>query len=609
MKIIIYPTSYYDAVFKMNEVCCQLDDLNGYPYYGQDAFNLLVNNEKSSENIDNIKIISEETYKCLWDCILQDLRYNKDKYIESYWSMANTRAGLFQIQKDDIEGKLNDEKINNIIQKENNAELQSKLEKQLNFVSINVVDKFNKFHYILCALLLYKGKYQLLKKIMNYTDSVPYKYYLVPSSVDDVIEAYIKLFYDDKFYDYEYPFPDIDHMKPYDTVSIWIKKYMVILFLRLYKIPYEYINYSTKIDVSLNPPTDNTDISIWSYRIQDFKRDIELYRKDKELLEAFGLEELYDDNWIKGKKDPNYTPTELLEKLGNKFYKQKITNIKENTLIQDKIDEFNNRVVNRLNKFLFKQYKDIFNNKRELKDTSQPVTHCNIFIPREYFIYKESYAYEFETLIFNEIDSGLYNFTTLHSFSLMQNKKFLLKQENIFKAIDNLKIDKDNFVILNFGLNLRSYSHNDDLKDKLIYLNKEQNKFTYNGIEIKTIKTNYSYDRLLIVIKKEDLPKIEFNDVNENIIYRYKLVETNNLYHIYNSIIDLNSEDNKAIREECEKTNRQNIDLDLNLLSCTYLNAVLKYNKEAKCVIIQEYDYSNRYNPNNLLEVKSFEEL
>jgi len=173
-----------------------------------------------------------------------------------------------------------------------------------------------------------------------------------------------------------------------------------------------------------------------------------------------------------------------------------------------------------------------------------------------------------------------------NSFVVNTSDRYQLKAEEIFPAIDKLKLDKNIHIIINMNLNLGYYI--DVLKVKGL------SETVYDGISIKSID---SYNRQagysVFILEKKNLPYLKFNELTTKELDKYSLkkVEVKYVsdvdYKIYASVINLIDGDKKEVLQEV-KDRYPDKDIDLYVLVMIGLIAEIQWDKDIKMVQIQQ---------------------
>jgi len=575
---IVYPKEYYDTFLEANEVLCERNKRAISRFNNNTIFDIFLDSYQQT-------VISRDTYCFIWKLLLQSLHYDREDLVLSYWRKAHQLCNLF------MQNIYPDYDITDGIVK-NQAEID-KQDKERN--------DFLEFHYALGGLLMYKQKYNIIKELMRFTQSQPPKYVLVPERMQQVIERYMKInrweYYNPVYYEQRYQFPDNYGVNADEMIRIWIKRYLAILFIRQYTLHQHYVNSNPLI--MPQPPEDLSELSRWKDELDGLKYYVNDYLSKKDILENLGLDKLCDSNWFIVNNKAN--PSVLIENFKKQIEDKYNTIKKEQSIDSNKEQEFKEQTIKYLVP-IFEKYKNLFNNNQIENNYNR------YYIKGQYYLLKkEAFAKNQDTsyLNFDSITAEgaaiQFQHYALNSFISMLSQKYFLTEKDVFGAIDKLKINAENFVIIAVGLYLDYFSYL-----QIDGLQKENDKWFYNGIEIIKINnyTNELIKQSLLVLKKEDLPNMIFNKVHTDIIEKYHLERIDNTYNIYVALNDLNKVENKTIKEEVEQNNNQ-ADLSNFVLARVDINVEIQYKLKAKYVQLKVFSqFDDRGKANKLEDVQ-----
>lgn len=110
----------------------------------------------------------------------------------------------------------------------------------------------------------------------------------------------------------------------------------------------------------------------------------------------------------------------------------------------------------------------------------------------------------------------------------------------------------------------------------------------------------------IFVMKKEDLPWINYNEVPEEIRNLYELRELNSEFKIYATVSDLNI--NNTLKEIVQKEARGTIgDIEKQVYQSINFRTTFQFKKSAKIVRVQIKGYfDSERTVNNISDVKKF---
>ena len=115
----------------------------------------------------------------------------------------------------------------------------------------------------------------------------------------------------------------------------------------------------------------------------------------------------------------------------------------------------------------------------------------------------------------------------------MKTKTYLFQPKDIFDAIDKLEVNSEEYLIINFGNYLPYFI--DELKIPELSLNR------YRKTEIFKFE-QFHYQLLgesFFIIKRSDLPNIEYLEIEKEEIDKYELKLLDNDFKLYGSVLDL----------------------------------------------------------------------
>jgi hypothetical protein len=579
-QLIVYPSVYYDTVYEANELLFMRKTIS-VSYFNESALLGLFIDEYQKT------LISNKTYEFLWRSLRQAIYYEREDFVMAYWRKAHQYFNFFlkPVERNyDSSWKL--------INEEDIAKREGER------------TKFLEFHYALGGLLMFLGKYELIKRIINWTNQIPPKYVLVPETMEEVIKKYMSVstvsgYFNPVYYEQQYPFPDVSGVNADNIIQMWIKRYISILFLRQYTL-HDYYTYSNSLRMP-TPPEGLSEKKRWNEELNSLEHFTSEYLTNKVLLDKVGLIELADEKWFEENKKE--TPLKLINSLKSKIDQSVEKKKQEQVIDSTKLNDFKEKTKEIISQ-TFQDYSRLFNVQKI------DANYKSLYFRGRYEVqHKAAFAKDQEMSYMNsdsivaQAVSLEFKFSALNVFILMQNKCFLLKDEDIFKAIDSLKLDTDKFIILAIGLNIHQYS--DILK--VVGLKKDIENWFYNDIQIIEIG-NYMNESVLgsfFIILKDDLPFIIHQEIPKSKVDKYKLERIDDINNTYAAILDFHNNDFDTISEEVTKSTGTQ-DLSKSVLVCVDINAEIRYKMSAKCIqlkAIQQHEV--RDNSNNLLEVRS----
>jgi hypothetical protein len=194
--------------------------------------------------------------------------------------------------------------------------------------------------------------------------------------------------------------------------------------------------------------------------------------------------------------------------------------------------------------------------------------------------------------------------TISETFLMVTTHGYLLKEEDLFKAIDKLKITENpnDFVIISFKNNIEYYIRVPNVQGL--------SKSRYNGVLLIDIWNcnDYIVGNTFFIVKKSELPWLEFKEPASKWGINWKeeemIIQDK---HISAAIIDLHEHPEVSQKLE-EEGNKENLD-DKVLVNIEML-ALVHWKKGAKVIALQTASvYDDRGIPNKLEEVKPFDKI
>ncbi|WP_018675945.1 hypothetical protein [Riemerella columbina] len=510
---VIYPFDLYTITTDLTKEFTKTEDnklqiIGDYVFTGK----LLLSNDFQRAKI------SEQTYSRLWYNIT--LIRNNPNFIGRFW--ANSHQ-YFRFELEQIY-PISHRNENNELTITNEEEIEQRdLERK----------RFLEFHYALGGLLLYSQNYSGLKYLFTYSQSSPPNYVLLPYTMTDIFEWFEYFRNENNHLGNfiglnKYRFPDLDNLGNRGQVTLWICKYICILFIRQYSLP-QTLNYRNTTRQP-NLPDKIYDLYEWKKSLKYFGHCLKSVLKDNRLLEALDLKEIYEKN----EKDIK----SFLSTLENSIDTQ-IGTLKLSTpLSKDKIRKFyassSNIITNGFN-----QYSDIMNkeNSEENDEDLKLSFSGSIILSRKSaFIDNDIPHINYDRAFADSIVRGTIQRYIPNSFITSRTHRYLLNKDNILEGIN--KIIGDTVQVCIVAFNLFSYK----VKDAL-------NKSKYKDKIIHLPSTDFT--NTIFILRKQDLPKIEPLEISEA---EKKLLKLDQPlvkeWNVYGKVIDINLPENKNIKEQ-----------------------------------------------------------
>lgn len=221
-KEIVFPTYFYNAIVSMNRAICTQE---------RKLVSLHNDNIVTQIFIDDFlrTRISQQSYSCMWMCLLEQLFRNRDDLIFQYWTWAHQHYTTV-LSNRLIEGDIADRGIKGLEHTVSAEDVENRENDRF---------EFQLFNTALGGLLLYKECYKLLHDIFYFKQSTfNFSESLIPDSYSRIIDLYLKInqtnYSDIIWLESRYPFIDLrGGVFTNDIIKHWIEKYLAILIIRV----------------------------------------------------------------------------------------------------------------------------------------------------------------------------------------------------------------------------------------------------------------------------------------------------------------------------------------------------------------------------------------
>ncbi|MDF9826220.1 hypothetical protein M2447_000296 [Ereboglobus sp. PH5-10] len=578
-QLIVYPQEYYNAIFEANELLCNRKRKTVSHFNNGIFFDLFLDEYQGT-------MISPETYQCLWRLIVQSISHNREEFVLAYWRKAHQ---FFNFSMREVSPEYDAIESGNL-----KATNQSKIEKRL-----TEREDFLEFHYALGGLLMYMKKYATIREIMRYTQQEPPKYVLVPERMQQIIIRYMQLNKEPPYsflhYTKRYWFPNIYGVNSDETIKIWIKRYLAILFIRQYTLP-EYYVISERLEMP-NPPSELSELNRWKEELGSLRFFIDEYftPPKRNILKILGLDIIATQNWFIKNDKEKYSDliANLKKQIEHKFNKlkreQPVSTIKERRFQEE---------ANKILHVIFDKYIKIYTGSKLDHYKSILIEGRFDILPKTAFAENQDMCYGNADSITAQGVAMQFMYSATNILLLMRPKKYLLLEECVFPAIDKLNVHPSDYVIISVGLNIEYFSYL-----KVNGLSGSRSEWLYKGFNIIEMDA-CGYEPIgqsIFIVKKVDLPEIIFNEPQNKFATKYHLEKINNTYSIYTKLIDLSESDDTEIRDELLKKNPQ-AKLSESVLACVSINSEIRYKFGAKCVQIRLFSQFDDRGKSNTLE-------
>lgn len=475
--------------------------------------------------------ISEETYNWLWRNIYTIC--DKPRLVKMFWANSSQYFD-FRLQSEIADYAYQDAKPVIV----NLGLVEKRIEERRRFLE---------FHYALGGLLLYKKQYKTIKYIFEYSQSQPPKYPLLPETTTEIFQWFE--YFGNEFnhrtpIDFRYYFPELDNLGNRRQVNFWICSYIAVLFLRQYSLHQYYTFQSFTTQPTL--PDDVLELSSWLGSASFFEKCLNNLLSNKELIEDLEFEKIIE---TKREEITSFT-NNLKDAINHEIGQQKLTA----ELSKEKIQNFyskSNEIISKA----FEVYKPIFASKDEEHSKSElklTVTGEKTIMSKSAFTDKDIPHLNYDTVFADAIVTNKIKRLIPNAFSIARTKRYLLNKENILVALSKIISNNNDVIIIgvNIGYQTKEILDASKFKNILIYIPSRE----------------YQSQDALFVLRIKDLPAIEHKDLKEVEKTELQLKCINEELKLYASIIDINKEENKVIKDKWNLENEHdNQDLKVQL--------------------------------------------
>lgn len=390
---------------------------------------------------------------------------------------------------------------------------------KLQYSSSNVKDRFLEFHVMVGTMLYYKKNYEILNYIFTFSNSLPQKFYLIPSTFSSIFQIYKNLSEKNKrMYLLRYHMDGIyDGAGEENKIEGLLINYLALLLVRLNKVNDYNITYSNPMSLPSTGSTieKNTDII---REIQFFKDKINDLRKEENNIILKSLDFTSND-CIKANEILNNYKAEC---------ESKIQDIESHPHISEGKKDYIKDIMistSKLNakKFPLRQKKDkkgeTFIACQQLQLDSQLILSGHDMISSN---------------IGDAIVNSLYiQLNQFYCYQFLLNsavKSYTIPYRNMGEAIKRLRLN-DEFVILALGISPHFFDETEGftIDDKTI---------KFGNIEVENIVSNQNS---LIFMKKELLPYAFATQLSDKDSGNLKMIDTDT--YLYSNIDNLSIDD------------------------------------------------------------------
>lgn len=162
---LLFPSCYYYFVHKVEK---WVFNTNKTSLQYEEVVNLskiMLYAHIRQNNSKCIWLITSETTACIWKSVRDAIDNNMDSMFKYYWQVVNNANMLYRSQLD--------------------ISLSAK-----EYIQYGQ-NEYSKRAFLCCAYLLYMKKYELLKYAVEYSQSIPLKRPMLPNTIDEVFDNYV----------------------------------------------------------------------------------------------------------------------------------------------------------------------------------------------------------------------------------------------------------------------------------------------------------------------------------------------------------------------------------------------------------------------------------
>jgi len=571
-----YPDIFYDFVYKAIEELAILKEKRNHSLEYRTAGSIWLLGEMQGHEISN------KTYVWLWRNILLSVQYQQDDLIVYHWQTAHQffTYNLRYIHE-------NYDHSSGTFQVSNQEEVNKRIAER---------EKFIEFHFALGGLLTYKKRYNCIRRIFNHTNNQPPKYELLPESMYEIFNFYVKVRdpYDRVYtwISHQYSFPDQSGLNADSVVKKWIFSYMAILFLRQYSIV-PYLITMKPLDYPAIPKTQG-EIKNWIDGLDFFKRLVSEHLENKELLVELNLKFITKE-WC-DQNDKVY-PLEFIDEFKSKLQEAYDNNALTLPISEGKISQFEKSTQNIIETVIDEISKISNSNEIEGEVDKWYVNGQRMLQSKDAFSENpEVHHLEFDSFLASVLSRNIVE-GLASTFLYKRTKTYLFKYIDLFNAIDRFELN-NNHVIIAFGVNIENYINQHKIaglsKDKY----KETNIYSFNG--------SHLVNNSMFILRKSDLPFISTKQISNEIIEKYSLKPISEKVNLFSSIIDLNNTSKEIYNEN--KEGKEDDEIKKSVLMSIIISVEYLWKKNIDVIQLIEFsEYRQKGLPNELKEIELFE--
>lgn len=505
-KALEFDPYYYDGISRINEFLSK-----------GETRPISVNNTNSilTSLILIDSVVSETTYRYLWQNLKIQLFYDKDEWIMEYWKSASEKIRLF----------MNTTYISPYNQK---GELDTKKKKQR--------EEFLEFHIMLCSMLLQQKKYELLEQMLSFTQTEPPSYPLVPSTFSEILDVFNSVNHNisinPAYYESRYRMPKM-HGITEGKIAGAANCYLALLAYRIYAICWNYYGHEFVLNTGALPNT-LSELASLGNNLKRFKYWIERIRDDQELLQVVGIRSLDEEIDNKAQlydREALLRPDLLVSNMQYEIHK-KMENLKiTSPLNNEKVASEQKELTDNIRRAM-EGYGDLLEKRFEQEEYYNLDSSISISFLNTAFL-GNSDVNHFGTA--ESVSSSiLENFRCKFASAFFvehSNTDYRLSSEDLFQAIDRLALNEQHYIIA-FGIYFDYYVGTVEGLEK-----ESAHKYTYNKIRILSLDCSTEYfSQMLYIMEYDDRPFLYFLEPLEEEQQNLLLKKADKSYGLWLSI-------------------------------------------------------------------------
>ena len=483
--------------------------------------------------------ISEDTWQIIWYFVTQVVDAGNAEWFLSYWTFAEQFYRFYLEDRYDIDASVSKQK------------------------SI-----FKQFHLALGAYLWHKGKYNLLKQILYFTQTLPPSYPLMDNTLIEIFND-IKRIYDLKEYPLEltkrYMMSGMVNDVHSDVyIARMFNSYFALLMLRLKDMDYN-VSYCDSQSFPLIDP----DSSIQGLNEQIKHADILLYfLNDKDFTNKSQKIGYNSDDSQKSKDLLEGYKSEVEKAIKEKVENPKPDPQKINYIKQQLLEEINNQ----------KLYLPI---EQDSKLGNINVSRESFYTIQSLEVPKEDIAKYMDRISANMeealVSSLLIQEQQQYNRFFLLNKpviKYTVRFKDLMVALERLKVN-DKHIILSMGVYLGTFI---DLYGEHPLFSFSAGTGSFNQADIRSIPSSM---RVFVIMLEEVLPYVEHTEMDSKESNGLKCIDTDSW--LYSNIDTLTAKNNVL-------TVKRKVNLVHNAYFTKYVMLKVEYNNDSSVFDIDKIE-------------------